>query len=55
MNLEEYKAFLRTVDWSYYYSDNYTVYAKGVRATTLAKQLANTDEQFMQAYEEAKK
>ena len=55
MNLEQYKAFLRTVDWTSQYSDSHHVYAKGRRGIIVAEKLATTDEQFWQAYKEAKK
>lgn len=55
MNIEEYKKFLKRMDWLYEYSDNYSVYSKGKRDMANARRYADTSEEHKQAFYEAYK
>jgi len=53
MNIEDYKATLKHLDWWYEYSDDFSAYSRGREAVNKARQLAKTSVEHQQAFDEA--
>ena len=55
MNIEEYKKFLKRMDWLYEYSDDYSAYRKGSVDMAKARRYADISDEHKQAFYEAYK